>query len=115
MPEAGYAASPSNYYGGTQYPVTPYPPSSLPGAAPGSGGYMPPADPYSAGATSNPYAAAATANPYAASSAPASPYSASPYAATTAPPPSYTASGQYPSAPNSGGPYTSGDSPYAYR
>jgi hypothetical protein len=132
MPQAGYAANTAPY-GATQYPVTPYPPTTVPGAAEAytanaapAGGYMPPADPYATAA--NPYATAS--NAYGAQQASADPYAAAtaapqataytqqvnPYAAPATQPqvPAYTAAQQYNPYPASG-PAEAGASPYSYR
>lgn len=114
MPGAAGAAP---NYGGTQYPVTPYPSTGATaasgyGAAPAygaagaygaapAGATMPPAATYSATpAGSNPYAAA-TQQP------------ASPYATPQTVDPAYTAN-QYSAAPYPGGPSTGAAMPGAY-
>jgi hypothetical protein len=98
----GYAGG-QPYYGGTQYPVTPYPQAGAPNyAASGGGasnGYMPPNDPYAAAA--NPYAGAQPASSY----APA----ANPYPQPQSPP--YSTAGQYGATPYPGGP-NGGDTSY---
>ena len=108
MPGAAGAAP---NYGGTQYPVTPYPSTGATaasgyGAAPAygaaqAGATMPPAASYSAAsAGSNPYVAA-TAQP------------ASPYATPQTVDPAYTAN-QYSATPYPGGPSNGAAAPGAY-
>jgi hypothetical protein len=115
----GYAASAPGYYGGTQYPVTPYPAPTAPGysagaAAPASSAYMPPTNPYAATAA-NPYGQGAAANPYA-SAPPADPYGQpANYAAPQNQAPAYTANGQYGAAPYPGAPAGGAESSYYTR
>jgi hypothetical protein len=125
MPGDGYAPSAPNYYGGTQYPVTPYPAPGAPAYAAGapaaaSNGYMPPSDPYAA-APANPYAQAQAANPYGAPAAPANSYPpANPYGQPGGQPApnqdaSYTAAGQYGASSYPGAPSGGAESPYYTR
>ncbi|MEX2114345.1 MAG: hypothetical protein WD845_14220 [Pirellulales bacterium] len=123
MPPAGYAGSAAPA-GATQYPVTPYPPTTVPAAqgayaantAP-AGGYMPPSDPYATAAAgygapqgaANPYLAANAAPQTTAYAQQANPY-ATPAAQQA---PAYTASEQYNA--YQAAPAAPGTTPYTYR